>query len=89
MAYFRLYVLDPKNRQIASINLNAEHKLAAVNNARGLMTVDSEWFAFEIWQNARQVHKELRSDFDLLRTPVIPIARSVTYLKTAKRAQGD
>jgi hypothetical protein len=89
MAYFRLYVLDAKNRQIASINVNADHKLAAIENARGLLTADSSWFAFELWQNARQVHKELRSDFDLLRTPLVPIARSVTYLKTAKRAQGD
>ncbi len=84
MAYFRVYVLDAKNRQIAAMNLNAEHKFAAIENARGLMTADLPWFAYEIWHNARQVHRELRTDFDILQTQ-IPIERHVIDLKTAKR----
>ncbi len=76
--YFRLYVYDKTKQLLRTTDLVAENKIAAMTNARDFLANEAHWFAFELWQNARRVHKEIRST---PAEPAVPVVRTVAHLK--------
>jgi len=62
MAYFRWYFFDKTKHLLESNDLIAPDKTAAISRVRALLASEETWFAFELWQNARRVHKELRTE---------------------------
>ena len=79
MDYFRIYVYDKTKRLLRTTDLIAENKIAALTNARDFLTHETQWFAFELWQNARRVHKEIRN---IAEVPP-PVLRIVTRLEVS------
>ena len=63
MPYFRCYLFDKTKHLLESTDLIAPDKTAAISRVRALFASEETWFAFELWKNARRVHKELRTEF--------------------------
>lgn len=63
--HFRLYILDRANEVRRSLDVIAASKDAAMVRARTELQGDSDGFAYELWQNARRVSKELAAVWTL------------------------
>ena len=77
MDYFRLYVYDKTKQVLRTTDLVAENNIAEMTNARDFLANEAQWYAFELWQNARRVHKEIRTTAEI---PSAPVIRTVARL---------
>jgi hypothetical protein len=57
---FRVYALDRTNKILASNDLIAPDKKTAVSRALSSLYDVDGWAAFELWRDARRVHKARR-----------------------------
>jgi hypothetical protein len=61
MFCFRFYAMDRKNQIVVRDDLVAADKYSAISRALTTLSGVEEWVAFELWQNARRIHKERRA----------------------------
>ena len=61
MACFRVYAFDRTFQLFRSDDLIAPDKESAIARASDLIQTEPNWFAFELWQDARRVHRKMRA----------------------------
>ena len=77
MPYFRCYFFDKTKHLLESNDIIAPTKTAAIARVRALSVAEETWFAFELWQNARRVHKESGTTHEILTGSVERFARKM------------
>jgi hypothetical protein len=62
MTAFRCYLLDANNKIVAGSFLQSADLTAAIADARGISRSETDYSidAFEIWQDTRLLHREIR-----------------------------